>query len=96
MGVFLASHPNQRYAAFLRRGISYGFRIGFNPESNIRVASSNLQSVHCNETIVSQYLAKELAEGRLARAGALRGVHRSPIGVIPKPHQPCKFRLIVD
>ena len=39
---FLASHLDQRYAAFMHRGIQYGFRVGFNPTSPIRASLANM------------------------------------------------------
>ena len=45
---------------------------------------------------VRSYIAKEVEGNKLTAAPPRCGVHTSPIGIIPKPHQPGKFRLIVD
>ena len=41
---FLHCHPDQRYAAFLRWGISHGLRIGCQPQDRLETAPLNLQS----------------------------------------------------
>ena len=38
----------------------------------------------------------EVEAGRVAVADAPKQCHTNPIGVIPKPHRPEKFRTIVD
>ncbi|MCG8620845.1 MAG: hypothetical protein MJE68_02435 [Proteobacteria bacterium] len=51
-----------------------------------------------NATVVEDYLRKECALGRVLgrfKRGSLN-VHINRFGVIPKPHQPGKWRLIVD
>ena len=93
---YLRSHPDQRFAAFLRRGLSEGFRIGFNSGSSLRSAKGNMASVLTNPETVSKYIDEEVAAGRLVPVLAPSGVQISPIGIIPKSSQPGKFRLIVD
>ena len=96
---FLAVHPDQSYAAFLHRGFTYGFRVGFDRSRSLSPAQSNLLSVSLNPLAVSSYLSEEVARGRLKVVSTLhplREVHTSPIGIIPKANQPGKFRLIVD
>ncbi len=93
---YLLSHPDRAFAGYLRRGIRYGFRIGFSPASNIKHITRNHQSVADNPTTVRSYIAKEVEGNKLTAAPPRCGVHTSPIGIIPKPHQPGKFRLIVD
>lgn len=95
---FLRSLPDQRLAAFLRRGIWHGFRIGFCPAQRLRQSRANLQSVILNPGVVSSYIEKEVSLGKLIRIApaAAAFIHTSPIGIIPKPHQPGKYRLIVD
>ena len=98
---YLSSHPDQRLAAFLRRGFQYGFRIGFDPaQPAVEPASScqNHNSVVYNPEVVSTYIAGEVDRGKLAlhldsRAGP---PHISPLGIIPKGGQPGKYRLICD
>ena len=61
-------------------------------------ARNNLPSAIDHADQISAYLSHERREGRLV--GPLppntAGVHISPIGLIPKPHQPGKWRLITD
>ena len=96
--LFLNCHPDREFAEFLRRGISYGFRIGYSAtHQQLRQAPGNHKSVHSNPDEVDKYIAAELAAGKLIESQSpSTNVHISPIGIIPKPHQPGKFRLIVD
>ena len=92
---FLARHPDQVFAAYLRRGFTEGFRIGFDCTTRLRKAPQNFRSVQANPATVEQYIEAELAAGRLVESAAPM-TRRNPIGIIPKPHQPGRFRLIVD
>ena len=93
----LSSHPDQRFAAFLRRGITHGFRIGADPAKPLRTRNLCLPSAADHADIISDRISEELASGKLHVPHSESSVrHISPIGVIPKPHQPGKFRLIVD
>ena len=92
----LDSHPDQQLAAFLRRGISNGFRIGWTPGSNLALPPPNLQSARANPEAVSALIAAESRAGRLAVAEVPDRFRKNPIGAIPKSNQPGKFRLIVD
>lgn len=92
---YLKLYPDQRLAAFLRRGIKFGFRIGFRPASPLGKNSRNHQSVESNPQAVSAYIADEVAGHRLELVGS-ESVHTSPMGLIPKARQPGKFRLICD
>ena len=93
---FLLAMPDQEFASYLRRGIESGFRIGYDwragPPAECR---SNLKSVQDNTKAVDAYIEAEVKVGKLAPVQR-SSVHRSPIGLIPKPHQPGRFRLIVD
>ena len=94
----LASHPDQRFASFLRRGIEHGFRIGVHRTHKLRASSSHLPSAAAHADLISRRIAEEVAAGTLTAAPSppVQDVHTSPIGIIPKPHQPGKFRLVVD
>ncbi len=53
----------------------------------------NMKGAPGNDTVIEKYLGTEVAEGRVV--GPLDPAqfsysHTSPIGVIPKPHQPGK------
>ena len=82
---------------YLVQGIRQGFRLGFGyGEVQLRSASRNMRSAEDNAEVVEQYLAKECGLGRVVGPLALDdSVHVSRFGVIPKPHQPGKWRLIV-
>ena len=82
----------------MRRGLGHGFQIGFDRKHPLRPARGNFRSVADNPTTVSRYIAEEVAAGRLELVPPPSAaiVRRNPIGLIPKPHQPNKFRLIVD
>ena len=83
-------------------GIRDGFRIGFNRESGRECLSSakkNMHSVVDNAPVVSDYLEAEMSRGAVLgpfAPDAMPGVQINQFGVIPKPHQPGKWRLIVD
>ena len=94
---FLRSHPDQRLAAFLRRGFRFGFRIGFDRSQPLREGiAKNHQSVALNPGTVSAYIAEEAARHKLTSPPEKVSVHTSPLGIIPKASQPGKYRLIHD
>ena len=93
---FLSQHPDQHLAAFLRRGILSGFRIGFNRSSPLQSAGRNHASVPTLAPQVDEYIVEELTKGKLRLASSPSRVHISPIGLVPKKNRPGKFRLIVD
>ena len=58
-------------------------------------------STRSHPEVVSEYIATELALGRIAEVGLAEtakksGIHTSPFGVIPKKHKSNKWRLILD
>lgn len=95
----LASHPDPEFKRYIIAGITQGFRIGFQySHSAPRGTKRNMQSALENPSVIDSYLAKECALGRVAgpfTIGTLP-LHVNRFGVIPKPHQPGKWRLIVD
>ncbi len=96
---YLRNHPDSEFVAFLLDGISNGFRIGFNYERHqCRTAKRNMQSAIQNPEVVDKYLAKECEKGRVVGPldkGSV-SLHINRFGVIPKPHQPGRWRLIVE
>ena len=96
----LASHPDRRFAAYIRNGLSRGFRIGFDRHGPpLRSTARNHPSARANKASVSDYIWAEREAGRLVGPIASRltpFVHTSPIGLIPKAHQVEKWRMIVD
>ena len=99
----LASYPDQVFAAFLRRGIQEGFRIGIPPDFQCTPTPRNLRSALEHPAVVQAYLDREVQLGCMARlspedmaaVGPL-GLQVSPCGVIPKRNRPDKWRLIVN
>ena len=93
----LADYPNASLAQFFLAGITQGFRIGFVPGSmQLESAKSNMHSALEHAEVVTEYIMKE---GRIAGSfphSLIPGAHTSRFGVIPKSHQPGKWRLIID
>ena len=93
----LVGHPDQAFTNFILSGISNGFRIGFGRHQSLELAGRNL---HCpRPSLVSEYLSREVQLGRMWKLpfGVFpKGIHLSPIGLIPKKNKPGKWRLIVD
>ena len=92
---FLECHPDVQFAAFMHRGLAHGFRIGFDRSRTLGESPPNFQSVRRIPQVVEEYITNEVAQGRLM-ASSNPAVRKNPIGIVPKPHQPGKFRLIVD
>ena len=93
---FLSLLQDQRFTAFLRRGISSGFRLGFNPASTLTASKSNSPSATSLSSKVNDYLRDEVETGNLGRVADSSSTHINPIGFIPKKNKPGKYRLIVN
>ncbi len=96
----LQRHPDPEFRKYIATGLREGFRVGFKYGAVDKVsARSNMQSAIENPRVVDEYLGKEVRLGRVAGPldGSSRTVfHINRFGVIEKPHQPGKYRLIVD
>ena len=95
----LQQHPDRDYCHYLVTGITNGFRIGFRYDTHTcRAAKRNMLSAAENPEAVEKYLQKECQLGRVVGPLAAGSVplHINRFGVIPKSHQPDKWRLIVD
>lgn len=96
----LRSHPDRQFVDYILTGICKGVHIGADRVLRLRTAQGgNLPSVQSFPVLVNQHIREERAVGRLL--GPLPPLlasdcQVSPIGLIPKPHQPGKWRLIVD
>ena len=80
-------------------GIRDSFRVGFDRRQPLKPVRKNMQSALTNPAPVSEYLQTELEAGLVLgpfREHQASEVHTSSFGVIPKRHQPGKWRLIVD
>ena len=89
---FLASHPDQAFAAYIYEGLKVGFRIS-HIDSHRRPQSraSNHPSSLVNEAVVQERISAEVRAGRLlgplpAHMSSL--VHVSPVGLVPRPTRP--------
>lgn len=94
----LRNHPDRDKVDFVVNGIREGFKLGF-LQSPLRPAKRNKKSAEEHPAIVSDYLANEVTQGRVAGPfmdPPMPNLHVSSFGVIPKSGQPGKWRLIVD
>ncbi len=96
----LQHHPDAKYRRYILDGIQQGFRIGFRYGGHsCQAAKKNMRSALDNTEVVDQYLAKEVGLKRVVgpiATSMLPEAMISSFGVIPKPHQPVKYRLILD
>ena len=96
----LAHHPDRAKVQYVLDGIAHGFSSGFDA-SRVALRSSlrNMHSATEHPDVIDEYLATEIAKGRVAGPFAtppFLNLHCSPFGVIPKKGQPGKWRLILD
>ena len=96
----LQEHPNKPLVNFFMLGRLQGFRLGFiGSHNSLKSARTNLGGALQHPQVVEEYLAIEVSQHRVAGPfdkAAVPRVHISRFGVIPKGHQPNKWRLIVD
>ena len=95
----LSTFPNTKLASLLLQGIREGIHVGYNPTiAKLCSAKSNMHSARLHPEVVEEYLAKEVAAGRVAGpypCTLVSHIHISRFGVIPKSHQPGKWHLIL-
>ena len=100
--VLLCDHPDEEFKSYLLQGMVEGFRIGFNyGQCKCKSAKRNMLSAMQNPSVVCDYLTKERALGRIIgplepHVLSTMAIQVNRFGVIPKPHQPGKWRLILD
>ena len=95
----LTDHPNRPLVDFFITGLTEGFRIGFRDQSTpLKSAKWNLSCALQHPDVVQTYLTEEMALGRVAGPfpKSVPQAHVCRFEVIPKNHQPNKWRLIVD
>lgn len=95
----LAGHPDRQAVTYVLEGLQHGFRLGFHPVRRLKPAKKNKPSAFQNPKVIDDYLATEVARGRVAGpfpSPPLPNLQVSSFGVIPKKGQPGKWRLIVD
>ncbi len=77
--------------------MTHGFCIGVDRSKVLRsLRDDNLPSVQTLPSLVAEHLAAELKEGRLLGPLPPHLARMCHIGLIPKPHQSGRWRLIVD
>lgn len=96
----LANHPDREFVGYILQGLEEGFRLGFRytGRSN-KSAKSNMHSAAERPEVINSYLAKEVELGRVVgplERSQFPEAHVSRFGLVPKNHQPDKWRLIVD
>ena len=96
----LAAHPDKAFAHYILSGMRHGFHIGADRAClSLRPGPGNFPSVRQHPDLVDVHIAEEIEKGRLMGPipeHLIPPCHCSPIGLIPKPHQPGRRRLIVD
>ena len=94
----LAAHPDKRFAEWVVWGFEHGFRVGFaNGSHECSPAKRNIRSAKQQAGVISRYLQEERSHERVVDPPPMASnIQVSPFGVIPKPHQPGKWRLILD
>ena len=95
---FFACYPDAQFSSYLARGLSTGFRLGFNRVSTLQSVCHNHPSSTQHPQTIMDHLSAEEESGRLV--GPLPHpiaslVQVSPLGLVPKSHSD-KWRLIVD
>ena len=85
---------------YISKGIPHGFNIGHNRVSPLEPARRNIPSAGEHPEVIAKYIEKECAEGRILGPFQVDDieprVYISQFGVIPKGHNPGKWRLMLD
>ena len=96
----LQNHPDQAYVNYILEGLEHGFRKGFNRNSRLNSAKSNMQSAILHPKVITEYLQKEIKLGRMigpisekSTVGSLLHINR--FGVIPKGHNTA-WKVVID
>ena len=95
----LRHHPNPDKVAYVVHGLRDGFHLGFHSSTSLKSAAGNMASALLNPQVINNYLQSEVQFGRVAGPFSqlpLPDLHVCRFGVIPKHHQPGKWRLILD
>ena len=81
-------------------GLTSGFRLGIDPSAvSLQSAVQNMPSASPQPSVIDQYLLSEFEKSRVAGPfliSPIPNLHISRFGVIPKKHQPGKWRLMLD
>ncbi len=95
----LRTHQDADYTNYIVTGLEHRFHIGVAVFTTLNPAKKNMLSAEKNPQVVDDYLAKEVEAGNILGPFPLSSApkaHINRFGVIPKKHQPGKWRLITD
>ena len=95
----LTKHPDKEYARYILEGIEYGFAIGGDDTRTFKSAQQNMLSAKQHPQVIERYLDEEVHKGNILGPFSEQmatKIHINRFGVIPKKHQPGKWRLITD
>lgn len=94
----LLDYPDREFANYITAGIRDGFPIGFDYKKRTDPGNvKNMRSASEHPEPNNEYVGIEQKAGRIiGLRDEFPGIHISRFGVIPKPHQPGKWRLITD
>ena len=81
---------------YIPNGIAQGFHIGCDRTVTFRPCSGNMPAAQQHPQLVEAHIRAEVEAGRPLPPHLASLVQTNPIDLIPKPHQPGKWRLIVD
>ena len=97
--LLLTKHPDRQFVNYLIRGLRGGFHVGCHASAqDLQSALTNMPCAIRHPEVIDKYLQDELECNRLVEVTPSESsvVHISRFGVIPKKHQPGRWRLIVD
>ena len=95
----LCNHPDKDFVTYILKSIKQGFRIGVDSKYNLISATKNMHSTALNPQVINEYIKQESEAGNIIGPFPKElapNVHINRFGVIPKKHQPGKWRLITD
>ena len=99
VGGLLTNHPDAAFVDYILTGITENFRIGYKSRNILRSANRSMRSAleHPQLVQMQTYLDAEVHTRRVLGPFDPREmkVHTRRFGVIPKKHQPGKWRLIL-
>lgn len=84
----LLNHPDKQFSTLILEGIQFGFRTGFNYQTQqLKPCKRNLRSAIEHPEVVEAYLHKEMAQSRLIPIpdpASLPWYQTNAFGIIPK------------
>ena len=93
----LCNHPDQAFVRYITRGLSEGFRIGFDRSHPLLSTKKNLPSASEQSEVLAAYMDREVALGRVTGPFEPNAAwHINRVGVIPKGHATGKWSMITD